>query len=242
VGIFNGAEDLGNSTTDPDSKKEFAARLFAHPFSSNPDSALKGLGIGLAGSWGEKEGNLVNRQVGDYRSPGQERVLRYRATSFADGTHWRIAPQGYFYHGPFGIQAEYTISSQEVRNAESRAALENSAWEVQLRYVLTGQEAGNRGWPVPASPFNPWNGDWGAWEIAARYGQLDIDDDAFPVFADPAASISSAENYGFAVHAYLNESVRLTVDYQGFPFEGGAPGDADRETEHVILTRLDYKF
>lgn len=128
------------------------------------------MGIGLAGSWGEKEGSLINRQVGDYRSPSQERVFRYRATAFADGTHWRIAPQGYFYLGPFGVQAEYTVSSQEISNAGTRAELENSAWEVQLRYVLTGQEAGNRGWPVPANPFNPWNGDWGAWEIAARSG------------------------------------------------------------------------
>lgn len=242
VGIFNGAEDLGNSITDVDSNKEFVGRLFAHPFSSNPDSALSGLGIGLAGSWGEKEGSLANRQVGDYRSPAQERVFRYRATTFSDGTHWRFAPQGYFYHGPFGAQAEYTISSQEVRNGGTRATLDHSAWELQLRYILTGQAAGNRGWPVPANSFNPWNGDWGAWEIAARYGQLDIDEDTFPVFADPAASISSADNYGFAVHAYLNESARLTVDYQAFPFEGGAPDGADRETEHVIFTRVDYKF
>ena len=241
VGVFNGTEDLGNSITDADSKKEIDARLFAHPFIQS-DSALKGLGIGLAGTWGEKEGDLVNRQVGDYRSGAQERVFRYRATTFADGNHWRIAPQGYFYLGPFGVQAEYTVSSQELNNAGTRATIENSAWEVQLRYILTGQEAGNRGWPVPANPFDPWNGDWGAWEVDARYGVLSIDDDAFPVFADPAASITGADNFGFAVHAYLNDNVRLTLDYESFPFDGGAPGGEDRETEHVILTRLDYKF
>ena len=241
IGIFNGVEDLGNSITDTDNKKEVDARLFAHPFSQT-NSVLKGLGIGIAGSYGEKQGDLVNRQVGDYRSPGQERVFRYRTTTFADGTHWRIAPQGYFYLGPFGLQAEYTVSSQEVRNAVAVDELENSAWEVQARYVLTGQAAGNRGWPVAAEPFNPWTGDWGAWEIAARFGQLKVDDDAFPVFADPAQSITGADNYGFAVHAYLNDYVRLTVDYEAFPFDGGAAGGADRETEKVIFTRVDWKF
>ena len=241
IGIFNGVEDLGNSVTDTDNKKEVDARIFAHPFSQS-SSVLKGLGIGIAGSYGEKQGDLVNRQVGDYRSPGQERVFRYRATTFADGTHWRIAPQGYFYLGPFGLQGEYTISSQEVRNAAALTELEHEAWELQARYVLTGQAIGNRGWPVASEPFNPWTGDWGAWEIAARYGQLKVDDDAFPVFADPAQSITGADNYGFAVHAYLNDYVRFTVDYEAFPFEGGAVDGQDRETEKVIFTRVDWKF
>jgi phosphate-selective porin OprO/OprP len=241
IGIFNGVEDLGNSVTDTDSHKDVNARIFAHPFSETK-SMLAGLGIGLAGTWGKREGDLTNRQVGDYRSPAQERVFRYRATTHADGTHWRLAPQGYFYSGPFGLQAEYTISSQEVRNAAGMATLQHSAWEVQARYVLTGETAGNRGWPVAAEPFNPWIGDWGAWEIAARYGQLKVDDDAFPVFADPAQSIRGADNYGFAVHAYLSDNVRLTLDYEAFPFEGGAANGEDRETEQVVFTRIDWKF
>jgi phosphate-selective porin OprO/OprP len=241
IGIFNGVEDLGNSVNDTDNKKDIDARIFAHPFGES-NSVLNGLGIGLAGTWGERGGDLVNRQLGDYRSPGQERVFRYRASTFAEGTHWRLAPQGYFYAGPFGLQAEYTVSSMEVRNAAAVARLEHSAWEVQARYVLTGQAAGNRGWPVAAEPFNPWIGDWGAWEVAARYGQLKVDDDAFPVFADPVQSICGADNYGFAVHAYLNDNVRFTVDYEAFPFDGGGADGKDRETEQVVFTRIDWKF
>lgn len=241
AGIFNGVEDLGNTNSDTDDKKEFAARLFAHPFRMS-DSALSGLGIGLAGSWGKKEGDLVNRQVGDYRTPGQARDFRYRATTFADGDHWRIAPQGYFYLGPFGLQAEYTVSNQEVRNGAAQKQIENTAWEVQARYVLTGEAVSDRGWPVPANPFDPWSGTWGAWAIAARYGALSIDDDAFPIFADAAHSVSQADSFGLALHGYLSESVRFIVDYEHTKFDAGAAGGQDRETEQVVMTRLDYKF
>ena len=74
AGIFNGVEDLGNSISDPDIGKEIDARLFAHPFSQS-DRHCRGLGIGVGGTWGEKKApDAVNRQVGDYRSPGQEQV------------------------------------------------------------------------------------------------------------------------------------------------------------------------
>jgi len=241
LGYFNGAEDLGNSISDPDNGKEFAARLFALPFAQS-GSALQGLGIGVGGSWGDIDGTLTARQLPAYRSPSQAQVFIYRATSYADGDQWRIAPQAYFYAGPFGLQAEYTVSSQEVANGVDRAKIENSAWEVQARYVLTGEAAGNAGWPVPAESFNPWAGDWGAWEIAARYGVLDIDDAAFPLYADSSVSIQQQNNFGFAVHAYLNSNVRLTVDYENTRFDGGAPAGLDRPTEKVILARVDYKF
>jgi len=240
LGLFNGVEDNGRQGSDVDDEKEWAARLFAHPFAQS-DGALRGLGIGVAGTWGEKEGSLVNRQLGDYRSPSQARAFRYRASSFAAGDHWRLAPQGYFYAGPFGLLAEYTVSTQDVRNGADLAEFENRAWEAQFRYILTGQDASHRGWPS-VGHFDPRSGQWGAWEVAFKYGELTVDDAAFPLFADPAAAVSRMENYGVALHGYLSDSVKLVVDYEHTRFDGGAAGGLDRETEQVVLARLDYKF
>lgn len=241
LGLFNGVPDLGNVGSNADDEREWAARLFAHPFAGS-GSALEGLGLGVAATWGEKDGSPTSRQVADYRSSSQARVFRYRAATHADGDHWRIGPQGYFYAGPFGLLAEYTVSSQQLRNGDQRAEIENSAWEAQLRYVLTGEDATHRGWPVLANAFNPRDGHWGAWEIAAKAGQLDIDAAAFPWFADPAAAVAQADNFGLALHGYLTDNVKVVVDYEHTRFEGGAPGGADRETEQVVLARLDYKF
>jgi phosphate-selective porin OprO/OprP len=138
--------------------------------------------------------------------------------------------------------AEYTVSSQEVRNAADLAQIENSAWETQFSYVLTGENASYRGWPVPANPVNPWDGHWGAWEIAARYGVLEVDDAAFPLFADPAVSVREETNFGLAIHAYLNDNARFSLDYQNTRFDGGAADGVNRETEQVVLARLNYKF
>jgi phosphate-selective porin OprO/OprP len=241
VGVFNGIPDLGNENGDEDDNKEFAARLFAHPFKQT-DSALKGLGLGVAGTWGEKDGSTSVRQVGDYRTPGQARFFRYATTTFADGEHWRIAPQGYYYAGPFGLLAEYTISNQEVRNGGSADAIENKAWEVQLSYILTGEEKSHKGWPKIANPFNPSGGGWGAWEVAAKYGELDIDDDAFPIFADPSQSAEAAQNVGLALNGYLNDNVKVSLDYEHTTFDGGAAGGGDRETEQVLLSRVGFVF
>jgi len=49
--------------------------------------------------------------------------------------------------------------------------------------VLTGEEASYKG-VKPKRPFDLKNGAWGAFELAARYSQLHVDGDAFPVFAD----------------------------------------------------------
>ncbi|MET0155887.1 MAG: porin [Rickettsiales bacterium] len=241
AGAFNGVADLGNGDGDDDGGKEFAGRLFAHPFIET-DSAFKGLGVGVGGSWGEKQGSAAAREVGDYRTQSQARFFRYAGGAFADGDHWRLAPQGYYYHGPLGALAEYAISNQEVRNGANVDSIENTAWETQVSYLVTGENASYRGWPVPKNTFNPKNGGWGAWEVAARYGELKIDDDAFPLFADPAVSAKRAHSGGAAINGYLNENLKVTLDYERTAFDGGSTAGGDRKTEDALISRLSVQF
>jgi phosphate-selective porin OprO/OprP len=55
-------------------------------------------------------------------------------------------------------------------------------WYVQGAWTLTGERrrwnAANGGFvgARPEKPFNPETGDWGAWEIAARYSFLDLNE------------------------------------------------------------------
>src|SRR5689334_18051512 len=70
AGVFNGAPDGRDATTtDADDHVEFAGRVFFEPW-KNAANAWSGLGFGVAGSAGDKEGtgnNLLPR----YRTPGQ---------------------------------------------------------------------------------------------------------------------------------------------------------------------------
>lgn len=245
VGAYNGAPDGRDAaTTNPDNEIEYAARVFWEPF-KNDAGALSGLGLGLAASVGETYG-AGNNFLPRYRSPGQTQFFGYSASTAADGLRRRLSPQGYFYRGPFGLQAEYITSEQEVRvtsgaNTGRRKHLENRAFQVTASYVLSGEDTGFRGVARPNHPFTVDGAGWGAWEIVARYGGLDIDNAAFPLFANASQSARNAEGWSLGLNWYLNSNMKLVTTYNQTSFEGGAVG-ADRETEKVVLTRAQLSF
>ena len=55
---------------------------------------------------------------------------------------------------------------------------------------------------------------FGAVELVARYGELDLDDDAFPVFASPTSSVTKEKAAGVGLNWYLNSAIRFSFDYQ----------------------------
>jgi len=57
-------------------------------------------------------------------------------------------------------------------------------------------------------------GGWGAWEVAARFGQLDVDDDAFPLYANPANSATEATSWGVGLNWHLNRNLKVNLSYE----------------------------
>lgn len=242
IGVFDGNADLANTDSDDDDGKDIAARLFAHPFRNADTVALQGIGIGIAGSVGERDGSTTTRILGTYRTPGQQDFFRYRNTSFADGQHWRIYPQGYWYYGPYGLLAEVAISNQEVSNGANHDTLQNEAWQVAASYVLTGEDVNFRGGIKPYENFDVASGGIGAWEITGRVGQTDVDNSAFGIYADSTVAASLAQSFGGGLNWYLSENLKLMVNYDYTQFEGGAAGTADRPDEHALFTRTQFRF
>ncbi|MFY2765361.1 OprO/OprP family phosphate-selective porin [Arenimonas sp. MALMAid1274] len=244
AGVFNGAPDGRDApTTDPDGELEFAGRLFFEPW-KNDANALSGLGFGLAGSVGDKQG-AGNSFLPRYRTPGQNVFFNYRATVLADGRHTRISPQAFYYRNAFGLQAEAIRSEQEVAlagNPASRTELSHDAWQLTGSWVLTGEDAGYRGVVKPSRPYTVGGEGWGAFELVARYGELDVDDDAFGLYADPNASASRATAWGLGLNWYLNSNLKLVLNHTRASFDGGAAGGADREDESTVFTRLQLAF
>ena len=106
----------------------------------------------------------------------------------------------------------------------------------QSSACVTGDDASYAG-VNPKHPFDLKTGQWGAFEIAARYHVFDSDNDAFPTFADPAKSASKATGWGVGLNWYLNRNVRSDLDYEQTQFDGSG-----RATEKVFFTRLQLKF
>ena len=238
VGYFNGVPDgVNGGDVDAEDDKDVAARLFF---------TRKGLGIGIAASQGSTTGSLTATGLPAYRTPGQQTFFSYRTdgtapnTAFADGDRTRLSPQGYLYIGQFGLLAELVQSSQEVRRGTVVEELENEAWQVAASWVLTGGEPSFRG-VNPKTVFDPAANTWGAFELVARISSLEVDDDAFPLFANPASAASAADSIGLGFNWYLNRNLKVMLDYERTEFEGGA-ATGDREDENVLFSRFQIAF
>ena len=243
VGAYNGTVDGRDAaTTNPDNNFEFAGRVFVEPW-KNAANALSGLGFGIAGSQGDKEGT-GNNFLPRYRTPGQVQFFNYRSAVIADGEQTRWSPQAYYYRNAFGLLGEYISSKQEVRlpTTGAREAIDNRAWQLLAGFVLTGEDAGYRGVARPNHPFTVGSAGWGAWELVARYGELEIDEDAFPVFADPNAVAQRAKSWALGVNWYLTGNFKLVANYTQTDFDGGAAAGADREDEKAFFTRAQFSF
>lgn len=252
VGIFNGAGDNnphsgtgsgsdtdGGNDFDTNNDKDYVISLLAQPFRSTQMEWLEGLQVGVAGTWGRDSGNSPR---GFLRTPSMGRndirFFRYLTGVAITGDRWRVVPQVYYAWGPFSLLGEYVWNSQDLRalgGQEER--ITNRAWQVAMSYVLTGEAASFNG-VKPWRLFNPAQGAWGAVEVAARYGEVLIDQDAFPLFADPTASARKARVWTVGINWHLAHRVKAQFNYERGIFDGGAPNNQDFEQENAVLTQM----
>lgn len=117
-------------------------------------------------------------------------------------------------YGPFSAEAEYTRSYIAREDRGSLAAdpsdLMFDGWHMDVHYSLTGEarrydvKTGTFGRVIPHHNFDL-AGGWGAWELAARIMQIDMNDGAYKAGRGTASS--------FGVNWNLNPNVRLMADY-----------------------------
>ncbi len=242
LGVFNGAVDNGSIDSDVDGNKELAARVFVNPWKGENISLLDGLGVGFAVTASQKDGNAGRGQyLPSYKTPGQQTLFKYRDDVFADGEAIRYSPQAYYGYGSFGLLAEYIVSSQEVTRGGDSDRLRNKGWQVAASYVLSGEAASYKA-VVPREVFDPSAHTWGAFEVVGRVSQLDVDDDAFPTYADPSRYAQSATAWGVGLNWYWNGNVKWMLDYEHTTFNGGETGGQDRQAEDAIFVRAQLAF
>ncbi len=258
LAYLNGSNNGGSSDSfnpadqDPNSEKEWAGRLFALPFAESDLFVLRGFGIGIASTYTDQEGTTSQTLLSTYRTSAQTPFFQYRTGStatIANGSRVRVAPQLYYYAGPFGLLGEYTHVSEDVSRfsgaALREATMDTYGWQLQLSWFLTGEEEAYRGFK-PNSVFSLAKDTWGAWELVARYHVLDPDDAAFEggatSFADPNTQATKASAWALGVNWYLNENVKWVLNYEQTAFDGGAAGGKDRDDEKAFLTRVQLGF
>ncbi len=288
VGIVNGVADGGNISTGTEynGEREYTARIFTTPFIDS-DSALAGLGFGLGGTWtdytGERNLDFTGTSSADatrnglpsYVTDGQQTFFRYGSAAVADGKRVRFSPQASYYYGPFGLITEYARVNQDVSlltNTNSNTAtvispntdkkLSHDAWQVAVSYLITGEDASFKG-VKPKQDFDLDKGGWGAWELVARYSEINLDDDTFKnkagtsysngTYANLSESAKSAKTWTAGVNWYLNSNAKIALNYSHTSFDGGAgvgttavntsgSNIRDRESENALLARFQVAF
>jgi phosphate-selective porin OprO/OprP len=236
LGVFNGVADGGSGDLDTNNTKDFAGRIFLNPFRTTSVAALQGFGIGFAGTSGSQQGLLPVM-----RTPAQGIFFNYTTGTLAAGNRYRLSPQAYYYAGPFGVLGEYVQSVQDIKNGTTFGEINNSAWQVAASVVLTGEKASYRS-VTPRKQFSPGTGSFGAIELAGRYSQLNIDNDAFILkFANPSVSAHRAGTWTAGVNWYFNRNLKFQVNYEQTSFKGGS-ALGNREAEKVILSRFQIYF
>src|SRR5579864_1785755 len=238
AGYFNGTTDGSNGNFEWRDSNTVAARVFALPFTATKISVLKGLGIGMAGSYADEHGTLPS-----FKTVGQNTFFKYSSTAVADGAHHRVAPQAYYYYGPLGILGEYTISAQDVRNHQHAGTISNTAWDVAGSFLITGEKNSYSG-IRPKRSFEPNKGfrNMGAFELVVRYSQLRVDPAAFPLFANSSTQPKQADEYGIGVNWYLNRYVKLMSAYEHTSFIMASGKATPLHGENVLMSRIQLAF
>ncbi|WP_255556457.1 porin [Methylococcus sp. Mc7] len=264
-GWFNGTGDstpVGQSDVEVDQEKDIAARVFSHPFLKSGIEPLEGLGIGVAGTWG----NPINQTLNKLISVGQQTIFNYGGSGtntsavVANGNAYRYYPQAYWYYGPFGLLGEYLWTNHRVlatstsgsKSTSYETRMDNRAWNLEATYVLTGERDGFFG-IKPQNNFDPLAGNWGAFVLAGRWTGLAIDSHAFEPFtgangrsatlANPLTSVSSANSWGVALNWYLNPFMKMQTDYNNTYFQGGGGSNGEnRRQEQAWFTRFQIAY
>ncbi len=236
VALMNGVPDHTIVDVSDHRGKEVAGRVFVRPFAASRESR-QDLGFGVAGS----RGTLTATTASDlpaYRTDAQQACFKYRPDVLADGRHYRLAGQGYYYRGRFGVLAEQVFSSQRVRRVDATGELRSNAWQIAPLVVVTGERASYQG-VTPAHPFDPSRGQWGAVAVGVRYSQLVVGDGVFPVFVGPSDSPRAMREVGAGANWYLNRNVKVMTDCERTRLDFL---DGTRRREIAVLVRLQVAF
>jgi phosphate-selective porin OprO/OprP len=120
--------------------------------------------------------------------------------------------------GPFMIEGEHFWYGVSRNNpAPGFTNPQFSGWYVEGSWVMTGEPrkynmaSASYVRPSPDQPFNPMNGDWGAWELAGRYSSTDLDyhlTSADHVFGGLQNIWSAGVNF------YPNDVLKFMFDFQ----------------------------
>lgn len=258
VAGVNGGTDASNINGDVNDDKDAYLRLWATPAKGGANPWLAGLGAGVAGSYGHHTVSLPSYKSSfgtTYFAWLPADSAAGKAWRIAPQASWTAGPfwiWGEWIRSQEAVRkgATYTAGSATVDSIGTgttnkgtvywkgkaakatdpvdRVDVATTAWQAGISWVVTGEDASEKG-VKPRHPFDgSENGGFGALEVAGRISGLSIGDEAFPVLADTAKSASAALAWAFSANWHIVKGTRVQIAYERTIYDGG-----DTRFDHV---------
>ena len=249
LGLFNGVVDGGSADGDANSDKDFAGRVWFQPFVTSGSPILENFGFGVAGTYGSQSNYPIDGTR--VRTDGLSTIYKIATDTLGFGNHSRFSPQFYYYWGPFGMMGEYIWSHQggiltKTTNDVTTTKIgdfTNQGGFLQASWLLTGENATYKA-VVPLDNFDPANGRWGAFELAARGSWVGLGNGAFQnSLASTSSSVTGANAYTAGVNWYFNKYFKTQLNYTRTTFDNAIKiAGAARTREDVLLLQFQIAY
>jgi phosphate-selective porin OprO/OprP len=227
-GVFTGGTvGNDNGTTEYDEQTGYLARIAFSPL--HGDNYAVHIGANVSGVLDPADTHASSSPTNKVLRLRERPELRTDGTRFVD-TGNIPASGAIAYGGELGGAFNNFYGSAEVFQIDLNRAGPGTVdphfggWYVQGAWTLTGER---RSWNAsyggfagirPSAAIDPGAGHWGAWEIAARYSDLDLNFDAG---APNSAAVAGHTVRGgeqkitsLGLNFYPNNFVRFLLDYQ----------------------------
>jgi phosphate-selective porin OprO/OprP len=146
--------------------------------------------------------------------------------AIASGHSWQWGLEGAAAWKNFYVQGGYFRYGIDLRTTKSAYGF--SGWYGAASYILTGESkpylpaTGAFGNPKPRIPFSFKGGGWGAWEAAARFSDLNLNDHAGAIGAAlPAGGLRGGEQkiWTLALNWYPVAAIKFGLQYENIAID-----------------------
>jgi phosphate-selective porin OprO/OprP len=222
-GVFNDWLDTGGSLDD--NATQYIGRVTWLPWTSNDESNLVHLGFGLRHT-DAKEGLRYATEPEFNQSPifvatGTDVLDADSSLTYILEASWR--------KGPFWFLGEYVLNDVDAPELGSPVF---TGYYVTGSWALTGEM---RGYNRKSGVFNPlpvaksvYQGGWGAWEVAARWSDIDLTDGL--VYGGEMQILSLGLNW------WLSPFFSASLNYRNISLDRfGIKGQSDGFLTRVVL-------
>ena len=212
---------LTTSTTFHDAGKDVAARVTLLPVWEDDGARYVHLGASL---------RYVGADSGSLRfkgNPASNVTSAYVDTGQMPGDHaWNSGLEAVWNEGPYSLLAEYATSSV---SSSAKGNPNFKGYYLVASWVITGEHRPYDRKAAYARRVQP-QGRWGAWEVMARYGRVDLDD----------SGVAGGNMHGWwsALNWWATRRWKFSVQY------GDVTLDRFGETGHTkeLLSRVQWIY